>query len=204
MGIDAQMLIRNKGKELYEKEIKRLSYDLCSTFGPESFWLSKDSSWGKPHHALEAIEEYTQDGDSIFPEEGEQLIEVHVSTRYWGPDYERGDILLLINVAEFLENRLKDVEIWYGGDSSGVLAVPFDKKLRDEYKKLFFEVNHEPYRSGWSMGAGNKPRYCDFCEQYMTQYGTGPTYQAWICYGCGFKEKTDDNGKTWVEDKERN
>ena len=47
----------------------------------------------------------------------------------WGFD-ERGDILTYCAVAEWLETHIPDAEVWYGGDSSSVLAAPFGETER--------------------------------------------------------------------------
>jgi len=106
---------------------------------------------------------------------------------------------LAINVAEYLEYKIADAKIFMGGDSSGICAEPFNKEEREKIKKYFFENGHHSYRENRSILGTGTHRKCDFCDKYMNQYGFGKEYMAFICYGCGFKEETRDNGKTWEE-----
>lgn len=202
MGIDLQILVKNKGKALTKKEVLALSFDLCEAFGHDTFWVNRGEDGFDSRHALEIVEEFTQDGDSILPEKEEQLINVSTIERYYGEDYERGNFPIWYMVAKWLEERIPNSEIYYGGDSSGVLAEKFNKKRREELFNHFVKVGHSPYRTASSVLGKGLKRYCDFCEHQMNQYGFGPNYAAFVCYGCGLKEKTEDGGKTWKKEKE--
>jgi len=199
MGVNAQMLIRLKNKKLSETDVKRLSYDLCESFGHDGFDIQKeDHDYRKKHHALEIINEYEQDGEGILPKNDEQLIEVHLKGRYWGPGYERGPLGEYIIYAEWFERRLPNCEILYGGDSSGVEAEPFDKNKRSEYLDHLAEEGNKPYKGALStLDATETSAFCDFCEHPMVQYGFGQKYAAYSCHGCGDKIETEDDGKTW-------
>src|SRR5687768_4454456 len=102
MGVDAQMLVRTRTTRS-AAEVRRLSVDLAEAFGHGEFWIWEDfenENGTKGRHALEIVPVYTQDGDDIVPEKGEQFIEVHIATRYYGKGYERGDLPLIIAVAQ--------------------------------------------------------------------------------------------------------
>lgn len=187
MGIDAQMLVKVKGKVEKEQLIK-WAYELAAAFGSESFLINRESK----EHCLTIIDEYKQDGDSIFPEKDETFIEVGLITRYYGEGYERGNLPFLIMVAEFLEIKIPNSQIWYGGDSSGIEALLFDKKRRNELFKYFVEFQHKPYRKGFATH--NNPPICDFCKVSMTEYGWGEGSIHYRCDGCVYEKKEKTNG----------
>ena len=197
MGIDAEMFVKTK-KVHSEDEVLRLAYRICEAFGHKRFLISKDSTFG-PHHALSIIDEYEQDGDTLYPENDEQFIRVHLCTRYYGIGYERGDLPLLISIAEWLEINIPG-EVWYGGDSSGVIAEPFNRNVRDELFRHFAACGHSPYRAGWNSIGDGGSQYCEFCHHDMDQNGFGKNYMAFICFGCGERRAYRD-GVLVNEDK---
>ncbi len=205
MGVDAQLLVRTKSKKVDSKFVKNAAYELASSFGPEKFFIYKEGEGS--HHCLSLVDRYTQDGPDIVPEDGEKLIEVHLWTRYYGEGYERGDLPLIIMISKWLEYKIPDSEVWYGGDSSGICAEKFDEDARERLFRHFVDVNHRPYIAGWDALGSGLSRYCDFCEEHMSRYGWGGAGEkenaAFGCSGCGLKEKTRDGGKTWEEDKEK-
>ena len=202
MGIDVQMLVKNKGKALTKKQVLGLSFDICEAFGTDHFWVNQGKDGFEPQHALEIVDEFGQDGDSIYPKYGEQLIQVNTTDRYYGEGYERGPFPTWYMVAKWLEVRIPNSEVYYGGDSSGVLAEKFDDKRREKMFRHFAKVGGKPYRGGRSILGDGLSRYCDFCETQMSQYGFGQNYGGFVCYGCGLNEETHDNGKTWGVVKE--
>lgn len=81
---------------------------------------------------------YTQDGPYLFADENETFYTVGIWTRYYGPGYERGDLMFLCSLAEWIETNIPDCEVWYGGDSSGVTIELFDEAARRELKEHFY------------------------------------------------------------------
>lgn len=200
MGIDIGMFVKIKGKEnfLSKKKVLALSYDICEAFGHDWFWIDREGRYDKAgKHALEIVGVYYQDGPSVYANKDTQLIEVSTIHRYYGEGYERGDLPKIYCVAKWLEDRITKGVVYYGGDSSGVLAEKFGHKEREALWKHFVKVGHEPYTSVFEEK--DKSRMCDFCQHKMTQYGFGQNYAAWICKGCGLKEKTDDGGVTYQD-----
>lgn len=194
MGVDAQMLVRTR--VIHDpQQVRRLSVDLAEAFGHKRFWIGED--WpvydaayeklaGTGRHALQIIERYTQDGDDILPEPGEQFIECYPATRYYGEGYERGDLSFLIAVAEWLEHRIPDARIYYGGDSSGICAEPFDRAARADAFRHFATVGHRPYAGGFASVFGSgAPPVCGFCDYAMTSCGGGRGTEFLHCAGCG-------------------
>ena len=170
MGIDAKMLVKTTA-DIDATAVKKMAHKLASAFYHDSFWILKTATFCEPHHCLSLVNEYEQDGDTIYPADGEKFIEVHIATRYYGVGYERGDLPLIISVANWLDYNIPESSIWYGGDSSGVCAAPFGKSERDALWEHFCSVGHTPYIG--AFGGTSKNPMCDFCAEKMIQYGFG-------------------------------
>ena len=199
MGVDAQMFVKT-GQEYTVEQVGKLAHDLAEAFGHGRFNIARPGEypwWPEGQHCLELVACYEQDGPPIRPEAEEQIIEVHLSVRYYGKGYERGDWPFIDAVARWLEARIPDAEVWYGGDSSGVLASPIREHRRDLWA-LFCGVGHVPYVHYFSR-ASARPT-CDFCLAPMPQFSWGPNDRAgFSCHGCGHRLFTDDGGKTFYE-----
>jgi hypothetical protein len=149
---------------------------------------------------------FFQDGEPIEAADGEWFLNVSVWTRYYGEGYERGDLLTLCAIAEWCELNIPNCEVWYGGDSSGILAKPFGVVRRLELKKHLFSKQGRDYftHDGISKTSYPTPAPCGLCvkgEQRMTRHGwggQGPTeFVAVHCAGCGKSFESLDAGKTW-------
>lgn len=197
MGIDAEMFVRTKAK-VTKEDVREFAYRLGEAFGPENFWIWKDE--GRIRHCLEIIKTYHQDGPDIKPARGETFIEVHIASRYYGPGYERGDLPLLVMVAEWLEENIPGSEVWYGGDSSGVEAEKFDKAARRRFLKHFYKHGHSLYRDVFDKIKKDELEnpVCKCCWKKMRRYGWGENYAAYNCDGCGESVVTKDGGKTFT------
>lgn len=204
MGIDAQMLIRTK-QPLTSERVRKLAVELHQSFGETVLVLRPGDRHFHPEgrHCLEIVEEYGQDGESIFPEPGEQLIECHLYGRYYGVEYERGDLPSILMVAQWLEDKIPGAEVWYGGDSSGVLAEPFGPAERAALWRHFLDNAHRPYHGHFGSFFGNeKPPLCDFCGgEPMVNHGGGQGYSFYACHGCGWHIKVFPNGTIEETDK---
>jgi hypothetical protein len=152
--------------------------------------------------------EYREDSDRpIRAERNECLLELSLFGRYYGPGYERGDILTYCAIAEWLEVNIPGCEVWYGGDSSGVLAELFDDKKRAELRRhLYSEQGRDYYKSWGNRTEYGTPPACSLCpggEYRGERFGTGQGYASFHCAGCGKSMQTRDRGCTWTEEKER-
>jgi hypothetical protein len=213
MGIDARMFVRIQGKENWiksENELKE-AYLLASTIGHENFLITNDESYGRGHHALSIVSPikdkddaeyhgvedvigkvvFTQDGPPIVADTEEQFIEIHLRTRYYAENYARGDWLVIRAVAEYLEKRFPEGEVWYGGDSGGVEAIHFHAKKRDKLNNFFLNSGNRTY-TRYAAGLGfsyNKGKLCicNRCKEGMIACGGGKEYDFWVCDGCGDK-----------------
>jgi hypothetical protein len=218
MGIDATMFVKNRGAALSEADVRTLSADLVAAFGTNRLFVIKPGD--KPHypqgrHALEIVQDIQFDGGTVEPESPVvQLIEVHLWGRFYGPGYERGDWPTYDAICQWLELRLPFAEVWYGGDSSGVVPVWMAEEFRESMWLHFSQFGHDPYTNVFNSPnpfvqafktATPARRICDFCgDRPMDHYGHGKDYQAWRCAGCGRDEETKDGGATWApREKER-
>lgn len=197
MGIDAEMFVRTK-EQVTKEQVLNWAYEIGSAFGSKRFFgIRPDQGWGDPRHHLVIIDEYHQDGPSIFPDEGETFIRVYLWTQYYGPEYERGDLPLIINVARWLEEKIPSAEVWYGGDSSGVLAKPFGVAEREGLWKHFIAVGHAPYSDYFDRTDGVKAPICDMCDKALRCNGWGQNWRLFYCSGCGRELETRDGGTTY-------
>jgi hypothetical protein len=149
---------------------------------------------------------YTQDGDTVLAAPGEYLLELSLWTRYYGENYERGDILTICAVAEWIEANMQPCEVWYGGDSSGVCIEPFGDKRRRELRRHLYGQKGCDYFSSWGTPPNAMPPKCGLCvpEEKRQQYGSGMggNFAAVSCGGCGKNFETRDGGTTWQERKD--
>lgn len=190
MGVGVVMVARVP-RQMTDEEIIKTAYDAGQTFGSDSFsiWTYLDDPAEHEHFLRRAV----RDGYRTFedPEEkakelksGEYVdLDINLGTRYYGPGYERGDALLIINVAEFFEQRL-GAEVWYGRDSDDKLHL-FDEEARQALKKHFFEVGHNPYQMGFGKLFGTKRATCRLCHEKMGDFGGGGNKSYQSCTGCG-------------------
>ncbi len=203
MGIDAEMLVRTR-QQFTPREVRNLSVDLVEAFGTDTFLLIPDwvpdeyyeNEFTPPadapgRHALRLIKFYQQDGPDIHPESGESFIELSLMGRYYGEGYERGSITTYLAIAEWLEQRIPDARVFYGGDSSGVLAEQFDRAARERIFAHFCRVGHKPYRGGFGISVfdktlGGHPA-CGFCGPRMTETGGSRDYSFYSCGSCEAK-----------------
>lgn len=173
MGIDARMLWKIPG-EVTAESLLEWSWRLYDAFGTEAFC-------GPPLSIIE--DEYWQDGPSLHPPEDETWINVSLLTRFYGPNYERGNIITICAVAEWAEVNIPNVTVLYGGDSSGMCVEPFNQVDRAQMLMHFYKNGHLPYlgidkknlcvecgaptRCGWTSG-GKEQRRCLLCGVNFT------------------------------------
>lgn len=191
MGIDAELLVRNKSP-LSEREVRKVSFALVEAFGVSNFLVSGPGEYSPNdpgEHALRIVPVYKQDGPAIHPREGEQLIRVGLFHRYYGQGYERGNLPLIVAIADWLEKRFSNSEIWYGGDSSGVCAEPFPESARAALFDYFCRVGHQPYRTA---GSGQTCAFCADAEMVACRFGGGTV--GYACQGCHLRRLVSKSG----------
>lgn len=223
MGVDARMFARLRGENRIKPEdALPLAVEMCKTIGAGNFLITKatEFDFGRPHHALSIIEplsredaaEYEspelvgkvvwfQDGDPVVAEPDEQFVEVHLFTRFYGPEYARGDWTVIRTVAEWIEFKLPTAEVWYGGDSSGICARRFGAAERALVNRFFLGTGHRTYRDVFQgiSSRGATPPKCQCCEIGMSDTGGGGVGAAqrtfWYCDGCDGKVVTFGDGR---------
>ena len=213
MGIDARILLRLP-YEPTEDQLRRWSWYVCETFGADKFMVANrlkqtDSDWNYQDDqpgVFERLTVYQQDGpDVVAPSDG-ALVLVRVYTRYYGVGYERGDLLFLCALAEWVEQNIQGCEVLYGGDSSGVCVAPWPAEERERLRcHLYSPDSGRAYFSGWeSEIVRDDPRpdvsECKLCipGKRPARYGSGASYAAYHCHGCGLYFKTQDGGASWA------
>lgn len=190
MGVDARMFVRLHAEAcLSEAQINKLAAKMCATFGVKHFSINKEErSWFPVRHALSIVPNgvWEQDGPDIVASPGEQFIQVHFWTRYYGDGYERGNWLLIKAVAEFLESHIPSGKVYYGGDSSGICATRFGTTARAKLHRHFLENGHAPYRG--YLGRGSMSEICRFCGGMRFNNMGGSLHETFLeCDGCGEK-----------------
>lgn len=197
MGVNAQMLIKKQKEALSKNDLIRYSYKIKSAFSeivyhqaPEENKYSTSGS-----RTLKVIDEYMQDGDSILSKNGEQLIEVDLSCRFYGIGYERGPLPDILMLAKFIKANISDCSIWYGGDSSGCCAQELTPKYEKELWNHFCDsINLEYQRYFGKLD----PPICDFDKEPMIEYSWGPNGRVkFCCMACDIKKETFDKGQTF-------
>lgn len=205
MGIDARILIKVPTKPT-EEQLKAWSWAVCDSLGADKFFINREEGQGafslsETYNGKEPGRFYFQDGPTLEAREGEWFLIAHVCSRFYGEGYERGDILFLSALAEWIEENIPNSEVWYGGDSSGTLAEPFSEKRRLELRKHLYSSEGRDYYSSFGQGVAPQPPRddCKLCipGRGPSQYGFGSHYAAYLCPGCGKRFITNDGGQTW-------
>lgn len=178
MGIDAKILVKAK-RPYSERELRQLACRLMDAVGSHHFSHGENYR-GQTISALEIVEEFTQDGDSIFPAPGETFITVNWWARYYGIGYERGPWPIIRAICEWLGHNAG--EVWYGGDSSGVCAEPY-LSLRDEIDAHWLAKGSFPYHSN-GVNLKTAGPECPLCMTPTWKCGWGPGGDMFRCHGC--------------------
>lgn len=154
------------------------------------------SGTSAPSDAIEPGRCYVQDGPDVYAEPGEWFLTVSVWSRYYGKGYERGDLLVLCAVAEWVEQNIDSAEVWYGGDSIGVCVEPWPESERRKLRQHMFGPEGNDY---FERGAKVHPKPCSLCVDggRFSECGWGAQYLAVSCAGCGKNFETRDGGQSW-------
>lgn len=202
MGVDIQLRF-TLGRQLDPAALRKLAWRLAGAFYREEvFYLGIV----KPQQAITMEVPGSENWPKDVPvQPGESLYTVHMMGRYYGPDYERGDPVTIIGVAEWIEANLPDARLWYGGDCEDQLS-PFDQVARQVLKAHFWEYGHYPYASyiGGIFGPVKMPE-CKLCQEPMLESGGGGGISFCFCYGCTARAIADMTGNVlryWTDKKD--
>lgn len=121
-----------------------LAHDRIAYPDAASFLQEEEETASYPDH----LQIWEQDGPCLISAPDEQLIEVHLFARYFGGDCRRGPWREIRAIADWLEMRVPNSEVWYGGDSSGIVAERLTLQFKDACSKALEEDEEEERRSG--------------------------------------------------------
>lgn len=218
MGVDAEILVRIKGRDRWitDEGCVELAYQLASSFGHERFAIRRADEQRndtKPRHALNIVQPFVdvygdaphlvgkvihlQDPDPLVAADGEQFLHVNLITRYYGIGYERGDWPFLRMLFAWLGVHIPQGQVWYGGDiGSGVAAEHMTPTKIAHVDDHFFRHGRRPYVHSRVVGwARTTAPVCDLCRVQLASCGGGPGYDFWGCDGCGKKISKHSDGR---------
>lgn len=117
-------------------DLNRWRRDLLTDFDPDDFYHDGP---------LQIVR-----GPSKGPvpiDDGSCWLDVGICLNYYAVGYERGDPVHLARLAEWLEQRIPDCEVWYGHDIADESIKPFGPAERNTLLLYFRQVGNEPYDS---------------------------------------------------------
>jgi hypothetical protein len=199
MGVDAIMLIKGVSeKAVTEDWLTEVSFYLMASIGAKHFYIKK---FGEIQRAIEKADVSIYEG-SIAPDKGECLLEVNTASRHYKVGGERGDILTMCCITEWIEQNIPGSAVLYGDDQTYEFVL-FDKACRNSLKRHLYSRNGRLKRmSGLSVGAAPSCQLCvcgDFLG-YPLGSKDGGSGQAFFCYGCQSVLRTRDGGDTWADE----
>lgn len=185
MGVDVQLFVQTPGA-LDAEQVRRWSFELAEAVGHQHFWLSEKSD----QHALRIV------GEDGYPRRAYgltgHLLQVHQLWRYYGPGYERGDFPTILATVTWLQARIPECRVFYGGDSGEHL----DEIDLPQLVTHWVHNGGTPYYGYFGRARDLTPPDCPFCRAQMTLGGGGQGDTFWRCNGCGKKALTTAEGQT--------
>lgn len=169
MGINAMMEVETPA-ELTPDEVRAISVRLVFAFGRNEFGFIQPGTldWiPEGRHALSIM--------------GPRRLEVDLGTsRYYSPGYERGDIVTLCGIAEWIEFNIPGAVVYYFGDHVECPEVPWGKAERAEVLAHFYRHGVAYYDDHHREQREGAPT-CSLCGLAMQRVGLVECY----CYCCG-------------------
>lgn len=203
MGVDAHLFFRAP-RALDDDTLRAWGFKIGERFYPSRFWqFDLDDNDGSAFPCLTRIRGYDDEGNDKVDPRGKTTISVRVATRHYGVGYERGDPLLIVGVADYIDTLSKSKLTWrYGGDATWDDAGPFGVDERAAMLKHWRDVAHRPYMRGW----GEEGLQCPRCKSgSVSMSGSGPgSRTSGHCPGCGASvEKMDHRSPLTITPRER-
>lgn len=175
MGVDATLVFRCKN-EFSSLELDSLCYDLSDAFGDEiiNCEIPEDDIIIKP---ISQTDSATINLPKYISKTG-FWYDVALSGSYYGQGYERGPINVYTSIAEWIETRIEQSEIWYGDDgTSGNPLCLFNSTERKRIFSYFCKVGHKPYFESFQIHAEIlKENLPICCNHRMTWIGYASHY----------------------------
>ncbi len=113
-------------------------------------------------------------------EEGKR-VQVHLMGRYYGEDYARGDLLVYLAVADWIERAFPAALVYYGGDSQETLGL-FGAARRAQLYEFWIKSGRELYSRHFCDGG---VRGCACCTRSLVNCGGGGGKEFLRCLACG-------------------
>lgn len=181
-------------RELTVEEVRRESARMCSALGSWRYNVYRPGRLygGVGQHALEIAEPTDLDHHAMQLRGAHgTILCVHISTRYYGPGYERGDLVSISATARWLRDAFKPTmcEVYYGGDSGDNVTLFDDAAeaalwdhLRGDRSRAYFD---------WGSRHGGQRHVCDFCNVPTMDRGGSDTDGILSCGSCGGEWRQD-------------
>jgi hypothetical protein len=121
-------------------------HDLRLDTWPKDFQIKIESELFEPEWFWHREFNFPEDMDDIFSQS--VFLKVILPGRsYYGPGYERGNLVSFIEHAEWIEKNVPQSQIWYRSDGGGG-ALIFNTAARQILRSYYEKVGHAPYDSG--------------------------------------------------------
>lgn len=197
MGIDAEIGFR-AWRNLTHAEIKDLQYHLLHRFGGENggiFWTHYNGRDKPPVDFIYPVDILEQDGGPDI--KAQNLYQLRLFCRYYGPGYERGPAMSLIGTLLYLVRHPLVADVYYFGDSSGICAEhPMTEDSILGLLSHYIKHGSFPHNNAFDHEQLDNRPSCSYCEKPMLRNGWGGRYAHFCCQGCGqelvFRDATYD------------
>lgn len=134
MALNAHMLVR-LFSDISDSEIQSVRNELYESFGGSCFVAECEEAEPSGFAPFTRIDNIAGVSD-VLPECG-HWFDMNLALRYFGPGYPKGNLDLILRIADWVLCRLTDAEVWYGNDSDEVTI----KKLTDAYRHELVLLN---------------------------------------------------------------
>ena len=165
-----------------ERDVRVLASQLAESIGYDRLLIQREE--GVHGIVLQKKSDYHLLPDNL--PKLKSILEVNLTTPYYGPGYERGSWPEIAATIEFLRHRLPNAKIWYGEDCSGDVHEMTPEKMNELWNY-------------WAMNGG-RPYYgqnrtdfvqpiCDFCSGM--KFNVDAFNRLAYCPGCGQEIRFD-------------
>lgn len=180
MGIDLRLAVKTS-KRRTEEELRMLNYRFMNA-----------SSYGYGKNPIQESRHSTDPSTFMY--------EVQSVSRLYSKGYERGNFPEINGAVSWLRFNFPEGRIIYVGDHSDIEEGD-EMTVQDQQDLLEWWCQHG--RIPYMERKPERPEYafeCPNCRVQMSQCGWGMNgnYALIHCIGCGYEQKTEDGGKSWI------